>query len=386
MYYQNSILSRRMRPFHIAFAIVYFFSLLFALLSSTLLSASASQERLVTTSPKLAASDTFFSFEPSSSTKIFSYAFPSLPMYIGDSTQRTFLRPFFRFVADPSLSTQGFIAFNFLEDAQVYLNNTAQPNPLYWSTFSRSVRITTSTDVTHWDEDYFSFTSALSSSSFCRFRFSDNPVVTFTTTHISMSSAYYCYVMDFRGVSSSTLNFLQVSHFTTEYDITDLSSLYVQSPFPFRYGGLLTLYWNNGDYLRIYCLLTATTQSVQWWSNARGFYAYTGNNTTYRTSNFGRLDYSSNGIVDYDAYYQNGYSSGYAAGNSYGYNIGYDAGVNSTEAFNFFRLFSSVFDAMINSFQGMFNFDILGVNLAGFLLSLLTLSIVVFVVRKLISN
>lgn len=90
---------------------------------------------------------------------------------------------------------------------------------------------------------------------------------------------------------------------------------------------------------------------------------------------------------------QVGYDSGYAEGDSVGYNRGYDAGYNignadgftdgvaSANEYSFAGLLGAVFDVPVQTFQGLFNFEILGINLSGFLLALLTLMIILAITK-----
>lgn len=77
-----------------------------------------------------------------------------------------------------------------------------------------------------------------------------------------------------------------------------------------------------------------------------------------------------------------GYSRGYSAGDVQGYYRGYTAGVNDSNDYTFVGLISAVIDAPISAFTGLLNFEILGVNLAGFVLGSLSLLIILVCVRK----
>lgn len=87
--------------------------------------------------------------------------------------------------------------------------------------------------------------------------------------------------------------------------------------------------------------------------------------------------------------YNDGYTSGYTDGNNYGYNLGisegyndgYNVGIIEGGEYSFLGLIGAVVDAPIKAFTGLFNFEILGVNLSGFLLGLLTLAIVLAVIK-----
>lgn len=78
-----------------------------------------------------------------------------------------------------------------------------------------------------------------------------------------------------------------------------------------------------------------------------------------------------------DNVYKNGYNAGY----NVGYNNGYSAGANAAGEYTFFGLVSAVIDAPIQAFMGLFNFELLGVNLAGFFTGLLTVAFIITIVR-----
>lgn len=78
--------------------------------------------------------------------------------------------------------------------------------------------------------------------------------------------------------------------------------------------------------------------------------------------------------------YENGYNIGYGVGES----VGYNKGLSSSNAYSFNSLLSAVLDVPVNTFTSLFNFDLLGVNLANFFLSLLTVCVIITVVRLLL--
>lgn len=91
---------------------------------------------------------------------------------------------------------------------------------------------------------------------------------------------------------------------------------------------------------------------------------------------------------DNDIAVQGAYNEGYAVGKKEGYSNGYEVGVvagaSSANEYTFDGLLSAVFDVPVRTFTSLFNFDLLGINLANFFLSLLTLAIIIAVVRRLI--
>lgn len=77
---------------------------------------------------------------------------------------------------------------------------------------------------------------------------------------------------------------------------------------------------------------------------------------------------------------QTGYDKGFTDGKVNGYNLGYDEGKVSS-SYSFSSLLGAVFDAPIEAFKGLFNFEILGTNMQGFVLALLTLSVIIVVIK-----
>lgn len=94
----------------------------------------------------------------------------------------------------------------------------------------------------------------------------------------------------------------------------------------------------------------------------------------------------------YDSIYNDGYEAGlldpenpytsdaYEAGKEDGYALGLEA----TNPYTFSSLIFSVFEVPVKTFVGLFNWNFLGVNLANFMLSLLTLSFIVVIVKRFI--
>lgn len=64
-----------------------------------------------------------------------------------------------------------------------------------------------------------------------------------------------------------------------------------------------------------------------------------------------------------------------------GYNEGYAAGVKASSEFTFMGLLSAVIDVPIQAFTGLFNFDLLGINLLNFFLAIFTVCCVLAVLR-----
>lgn len=78
---------------------------------------------------------------------------------------------------------------------------------------------------------------------------------------------------------------------------------------------------------------------------------------------------------------QEQYELGLSQGFSQGKVIGYNEGIEDANTYTFTNLLGSVFDVPIQAFNGLLNFEVLGVNLRGFYLSLLTACLVLVIIR-----
>ena len=105
-----------------------------------------------------------------------------------------------------------------------------------------------------------------------------------------------------------------------------------------------------------------------------------------QSAQFDSNDFYKQGLQDgynngYSAGESSGYSSGYSAGETSGYSAGYNQGVENANEYTFIALIGAVFDAPINAFTSLFNFEILGFNILSFLTSLLTLCVILFILK-----
>lgn len=94
--------------------------------------------------------------------------------------------------------------------------------------------------------------------------------------------------------------------------------------------------------------------------------------------------YSSGYNVGYDDGRRLGYTSGYKDGNNAGYNSGYAVGFSSAVAedtYSFNSLFGAVIDAPIKAFRGLFSFEVFGVDMTNFLLSLFTVCVIITIIK-----
>lgn len=93
----------------------------------------------------------------------------------------------------------------------------------------------------------------------------------------------------------------------------------------------------------------------------------------------GVTDGYADGYVDGES---SGYTDGYNVGDRAGFVRGYNEGLNTADnGYTFYNLIGAVFDAPLNTFTSLFNFEILGVNILNFLSSILTLCIVIWLIK-----
>lgn len=78
--------------------------------------------------------------------------------------------------------------------------------------------------------------------------------------------------------------------------------------------------------------------------------------------------------------FNEGKAAGFVEGKEVGYTNGYSDGMR--DDFKFYELFFSLFDAQLNTFKSVVSFEIFGINVAGFVLGLVTIGIVAFVIKK----
>ena len=76
-----------------------------------------------------------------------------------------------------------------------------------------------------------------------------------------------------------------------------------------------------------------------------------------------------------------GYANGYDIGYTNGYDVGLQDGADFENVYTFDRLLSSVIDVPIKAFRSMFNFELLGVNLANFGFAILSVCLVLAVIK-----
>lgn len=84
----------------------------------------------------------------------------------------------------------------------------------------------------------------------------------------------------------------------------------------------------------------------------------------------------------YDFGYDDGYSQGYDAGEIFGYQDGFSAGQDSDSTAT--TIFAGVLDVSmipVNVFLLMFNYEVFGINIAGFITGLITIAMIIIIIR-----
>lgn len=98
-------------------------------------------------------------------------------------------------------------------------------------------------------------------------------------------------------------------------------------------------------------------------------------------SNFVVSGRGSNFKTAIDNAHKQGYNSGYEQGFAQGKDKGYLQGSKDQGDYTFMGLIGAVFDAPISAFQGLLNFEVLGVDMSAFVLALFSLAVIVVIVK-----
>lgn len=83
------------------------------------------------------------------------------------------------------------------------------------------------------------------------------------------------------------------------------------------------------------------------------------------------------------AKFDDGYAQGKQVGYNDGYSIGYNDGINDSNSYSFSNMIGAVLDGQVNMFMGLFNFELLGVNLSSFFLAILTVCVIITIIKLL---
>lgn len=192
-----------------------------------------------------------------------------------------------------------------------------------------------------------------------------------------------------RSIFSFDVESNRTLYITFDYNCSSLFNSNVTS-FSIYDSSNSTTRWTNVKYMddsgrSLVCAIACDTENYSFGGTFIGY----STRTYFVKENLTDNEYYSSGYVDgvssgYSQGESAGYSTGYTAGDTAGYSRGYNAGVADSNDYSFIGLISAVIDAPISAFTGLFNFEILGVNISGFLLGLFTLCVVIVVVRKLL--
>lgn len=197
----------------------------------------------------------------------------------------------------------------------------------------------------------------------------------------------YFYSLPLAYGSNSVINYFMFG-FVIDSDISTATSLISFSVSDFTF---TSVYGDNASSFALSLVYTTDNGSkMTFYFNG----STTSNYIYYYTENVSSDDSFSTG---YNSGYTNGYNAGYDAGissnatsiynNGYnagytlGYSNGYSAGEYGANSYTFTRLLGAVFDAPIQAFTGLLNFDILGVNMSSFMLALFSVCIVITIVK-----
>lgn len=133
----------------------------------------------------------------------------------------------------------------------------------------------------------------------------------------------------------------------------------------------------------IYTNIPSTLDINSLFLDARKYYLIS--NTQLSDSQYYNQGYSQGKSDGYNIGYnegeQVGYNNGYSVGENIGFNNGYEQGSEDSNQYSFMSLISATIDAPVKYFQSLFNFELLGVNLQGFLTGLFTLCVIVTIVK-----
>lgn len=143
---------------------------------------------------------------------------------------------------------------------------------------------------------------------------------------------------------------------------------------------------NNGNYLifAVSFLNSNSALNPLFFSYQPRLY-FLGNN--FSDNQYYEQGYSDGQISGFDDGFLKGEEKGYSDGFINGRDEGYWEGKQSVlegEQYSFTSLVASVIDVPVKTFTSLFNFEILGVNLSGFLLGLFTLSVAIFIIKLII--
>lgn len=183
-----------------------------------------------------------------------------------------------------------------------------------------------------------------------------------------------------------------VSTFNSDGNIVMGSPVYFDYYVDLQFGSIcdcITYYDSDGNSLSFMHFFYKNTDihSDYYYKN----YICTSRRYYINAPNFNDNEYYQQG---FDVGKSEGLSEGFSAGQNIGYSDGYKTGKNdgywlgieegASDKYSFTSLIASVVDVPVRAFTSLFNFEILGVNLSGFLTGLFTFSVVIFILKLII--
>lgn len=104
-------------------------------------------------------------------------------------------------------------------------------------------------------------------------------------------------------------------------------------------------------------------------------------NSIYNDGELFKAQYNTSSNENFINGYNQGLKDGQKQGYSNGYSVGLNDGMKDNTIFNIFNGVLNIAMVPVNFFLSIFNFEILGINMAGFVSALLTISIIIYLLR-----
>lgn len=221
--------------------------------------------------------------------------------------------------------------------------------------------------------------------------FSTNATTTYNVTNLNVgeNSRYLTNSLFKEYYAGSYMVFDFNIYITNNFDYTNLYLMTVRSFYSesscYGYNDF-TYYSSDSEYLRFRFYSYFPSVESKYFNErfylASHDYYYMSNLTDDQYYNDGYNSGYSDGYNN--GYYYGdleGYESGYKSGEIVGYNNGYSEGVEDSGNYSFLSLIGAVIDAPVSAFTSLLNFELLGVNILGFISGLLTLALIIFIIK-----
>lgn len=195
---------------------------------------------------------------------------------------------------------------------------------------------------------------------------------------VQLGSVYGCMILSLDNYATNSIQnfdfqYVEIGCYTSyAYDIPDILDVnfnyirYVNSQ-----GAGFTIFIPQDGSL-------STWNTTRWWEY-RVYYLNA--NTQYNNNDYYKQGFYNGQQQGLSIGQTEGYNNGFNAGQTEGFNAGYVEGLNTGSNFTFNSLISSVIDVPVRTFTNLFDFDLLGVNLASFFYALLTMCVVIVILK-----